>query len=105
MMADTRALNDVKVDGQHIADAIGDLRHQARVLTLAILGTIASPNEIEGNVGNGRRDVDEDWRHDVEHLAWQIVGQIDSISAALEPPAAAGIQGPRVVSDRQEGQP
>lgn len=80
-----RPAADVTVDGEHVNDAMGQLRHSARILTLAIVGLVHSPHEIRGHQsGPYTYEIDDDWMHDVESLAFNLVHDLEKILSAME---------------------
>ncbi len=75
---------DVMVGDQLLEDAISQIRHSARVLTLAIIGYNASPHDLRHCLrGTQPYSKRYDWLNDLEALGFDLVHEIEAVDDAL----------------------
>lgn len=73
----------VMVNGKSVNDAVGDLRHSARLLALAMIGLTNCQDEVQGRQ-RGTYHMDDDWTHDVESLALEVAYDLENIVDAID---------------------
>lgn len=75
---------DVMVGDDHLGDAVSQIRHSARILTLAIIGYLHSPHDLgHSSQGRERRPIADNWLYDLEALGFDLVHQIEAVDEAL----------------------
>lgn len=80
----------VMVGDDHVVDALSHLQHEARLLTLAILGYVTTLDDVRGESAPidpdhpFKRDPNDDWGHDIENLAGRMTSRLENIIAAVE---------------------